>query len=100
MKTPLNALPETWALWLFYGSNILIIFSIVFHSLIQTPLFNRRTSTVLAVCFGIISVFGVDALIVRVFSAIYGVIGVYIALSLGFLVLGIWFTLIRKNRKG
>jgi len=54
----------------------------------------------MAVCFGIISVFGIDTLIVRIFSVIYGVIGVYIALSLGFLVLGIWLTLIRKNRKG
>ena len=93
-----DEIPKEWVLWLIYGSYFLIIFSVVFHALKDVPLFNHRTSIVLAVCFAIIAGFGVDVLMVKIVAVVYGAIGVYIALGLGFLVLSFIFAMFTYRR--
>jgi hypothetical protein len=98
MNSLLQTIPEPLRSWLPYGAVFLIVFAIVFNSLLDAAMFNRRTTVIVSLCVSVLGLYGLDVIFIRSLLILYGSLSSMILVVLAVLVLALW--IMKVLRKG
>ncbi len=101
MDSFLQIFPEPIRSWIPYAAIYLILFAVIFNTLLDSGMFNRRTTIIVALCVSLLGLYGLDLFFLRALLGIYGSLTAIILIILAALILLLWVVAIikRHNRE-